>query len=406
MTVFEIALKGSVPIISVTTPDTVNAKAILMVLSGKKVQPYPLSSVGFPVGQSVLYTLDSVEKVTPDLYKRLSDAGASVVVINPEKKNSLVFDAGELPTPDKFYQDYLTSFVPDDKIQEVIDAIRGLSLKDAQEIVSMTMARTGEASAKEVRRTRMLLTGAAPGLHTIDTSYDFYVMPKEIDDWITLNKSYYLNPKTPEKLVPRGLLLDGPPGVGKSMGAVAIANAFSVPAFRLDISGTTGRYLGDTETRVSRNLAAVESSAPCVLLMDEVEKIFSTGGDEGTIQRVMSQLLWWLQMRSGRVLTIMTTNDFHKIPKELYRPGRIDRVISIPKLNFEQSLEFACQVYKSVVGTRITKGRKDMLELALHNLMDFQHQTESHATITELVYEEIKRREWLDLELQSVAKKS
>ena len=107
--------------------------------------------------------------------------------------------------------------------------------------------------------------------------FDVWQRVKEppLEDWLELNSAYFLNPKTPAKLMPRGLMLAGKPGVGKSMGAKAIAQHFDIPLFRLDISTTLAKFVGESEARVARSLATVDRESPCVLLLDEVEKIFS-----------------------------------------------------------------------------------------------------------------------------------
>jgi SpoVK/Ycf46/Vps4 family AAA+-type ATPase len=201
-----------------------------------------------------------------------------------------------------------------------------------------------------------------------------------------------LDLETPQQLVPRGLLLDGEPGVGKSMAAMVLAKHWDVPLFRLDVSTSLNRYLGESESRIARNLQVIEQNAPCVWLMDEVEKLFATNGDEGTTQRILSQILWWLQYHRARVLTVMTTNNLTIIPKELYRAERLDKVLHLEKLSLSAAKVFAAKVYESVLGTPTPLKHQKMLR----DLLDKGDKgTYAHAEVRVLVYEAIKQNNWL-----------
>jgi MoxR-like ATPase len=120
----------------------------------------------------------------------------------------------------------------------------------------------------------------------------------------------------------RGVLLVGPPGTGKSLAARVIAGALGFPMFRLDIGALFGPLLGQTEGAVRDALAIVEVAAPCVLLMDEVDKMLGgiVGGlerDGGTAHRVLGTLLTWLQESRSPVLVVMTANRISGLPPEL-----------------------------------------------------------------------------------------
>jgi hypothetical protein len=389
-----LALNGSLPFIGIHTDDTVNYKAILAHMAKRKVLLLP-NTLQYPVGATNVYLAD-YDKVSPDWYKKLSDNGASAIVLNPEKPHNLIFDAGELVVPETFYAEYLAEFVEQDKIPALVNALKGLSLKTAQEIVQLTMARTGEITPKAVRNTRLMMV-STPGLQALDTDYPFYLMTPVLKAWVDLNKDYFLSKDIPEVLVPRGLMLAGPPGVGKSLAASVIARHWGLPLFRLDIGAALSRWLGESEGRINRNLSLIEANAPVVLLLDEVEKLFADKGDE-TTQRILSQLLWWLQCRRGRVLTLMTTNDITKIPKELYRPGRIDRVIHLEKLSQENACIFAEDVYRSVLGSLPGAGRRIVINNRVQNSVEgeIEHpKTYSHAFVTELVYDTIRENGWV-----------
>jgi SpoVK/Ycf46/Vps4 family AAA+-type ATPase len=236
-----------------------------------------------------------------------------------------------------------------------------------------------------------MLVGSTPGLQNLDTTYDFYETPKTLSTWLEINKKYFLQESGMERLVPRGLLLAGPPGVGKSMAASVIAHDWDLPLFRLDVGATMNRWLGETEGRVYRSLSLVDANSPCVLLVDEVEKLFSTTEDGGTTQRVLSQLLWWLQFRRSRVLVVMTTNNLKSIPQELYRPGRIDKVITLELLTAAQATKFSVRVLESVTGKPATTKQLDVIKDTFW--ISAEHY--SHAQVTEMVYDMVKNNKWV-----------
>jgi hypothetical protein len=392
---FRLALKAKLPFIGVETDDIVNVKPVVQALAGKKVMPLP-TALNSTVGNAYVYLSDDAKAVTPDMYRKLCESNATAILVNvgvdlTHQSRTLVFDAGVLMVPREFHESYLKEFVDTARMPSITSVLQGLSLKAAQDIVQITMARTGAVTPKDIRRTRMMLQGMAPGLFTLDPDYDFYVWPKELEAWVKLNDKYFTDPAVPEKLAPRGLLLIGPPGVGKSMAASVLSKHWDVPLYRLDIPTSLNRYQGESETRMAANLQRVEADSPCVFLLDEVEKIFSTS-EEGSPTRMLSQLLWFLQNRHGRVMTIMTSNDITKLPHELYRPGRVDRVMDMPKLTLMDAKSFALGVYQNIMNkVAPTRRRKTMFDA-----LDSKHEgTLSHADVTETVYELIKARDWL-----------
>lgn len=391
---FQIAWKAHLPFIGVHYDDPVNVRMVLQHWAGKTLQPLPTAK-NAPIGDQYLWWTEDLSLVTTDTYRKLCATTASCVVINPDKTNLLVYDTGILQTPLEFYRDYLKEFVPVDQIEPIVLHVKGMSLKNMQEVVQLTMARSQSIAPNEIRKTRQMMGGVTPGLTQLDTEYDFYEWPKALQEWVTLNDAYFLDLNTPDQLVPRGILLDGEPGVGKSMSAMVLAKHWDVPLFRLDMARNLNRYLGVSEERVDNNLQLIEQNAPCVWLLDEVEKIFASNGDEGTTQRMLSQLLWWLQARKARVITVMTTNNLSVIPKELYRPERIDKVIHLEKLPLSAAKVFASKVYESVLGAPPSLKRQKQMRDTLDSA---DKGTYAHAEVRVVVYELIKKAGWIDVE--------
>lgn len=130
---------------------------------------------------------------------------------------------------------------------------------------------------------------------------------------------------------PRGVLLVGVPGCGKSLSAKAIAESWSLPLYRLDLSNIHGQYLGQSEGRLKEALATADRVAPCVLWIDEIEKgLAGAGGsDGGTSSRIVGHFLYWLQEGRARVFVVSTANDITKLPPELFRRGRFDELFFV-----------------------------------------------------------------------------
>jgi len=128
---------------------------------------------------------------------------------------------------------------------------------------------------------------------------------------------------------PRGVLLVGVPGCGKSLSAKAIAAQWNLPLYRLDFATIHGMYLGQSESRLKEALATADHVAPCVLWIDEIEKGLAGGSDGGTSTRVIGQFLFWLQESSARVFVVATANDVSGLPPELLRRGRFDELFFV-----------------------------------------------------------------------------
>jgi len=128
-------------------------------------------------------------------------------------------------------------------------------------------------------------------------------------------------------VTPKGILLAGIPGCGKSYSARMIAKNWELPLFRFDIGLVYDKWVGESEKRMKDALAFIDNVAPCVLWIDEIEKALSvsdTGNDTG--KRVLSQFLFWLQESTSRVFLVATANDISALPPELFRKGRFSEM--------------------------------------------------------------------------------
>lgn len=129
---------------------------------------------------------------------------------------------------------------------------------------------------------------------------------------------------------PKGIMLLGVQGGGKSLAAKSVAGSFGVPLLRLDFGSLYNKYYGETEKNLRQALHTAEVMAPCVLWMDEIEKgIARSGNDEGVSQRVLGALLTWMAENKERVFIVATSNDIQKLPAELVRKGRMDEIFFV-----------------------------------------------------------------------------
>jgi ATPase family associated with various cellular activities (AAA) len=140
----------------------------------------------------------------------------------------------------------------------------------------------------------------------------------------------------PQLDAPKGLLLLGVQGCGKSLAASACAGIFGVPLLRLDCGALFDKFVGESERNLRESLGTADLLAPCVLWIDEIEKGFGVGdSDGGSSRRVLGAFLTWLAEKRGRVFVVATANDISQLPPELVRKGRFDEIffVDLPDLD-------------------------------------------------------------------------
>lgn len=163
---------------------------------------------------------------------------------------------------------------------------------------------------------------------------------------------------------PRGLMLVGIPGCGKSLITVAISSEFNLPLISLDIGSIMNQYVGSSEANMREAIKIVESVAPCVLQLDEIEKGLGGSGDldGGASRRVFGTFLKWLSDRTSPVYLAATANDISSIPVEFLRSGRFDAVFALDLPNeFER---------KSIFNIHILKRKRDPAIYDLKSLVE------------------------------------
>ena len=140
--------------------------------------------------------------------------------------------------------------------------------------------------------------------------------------------------KAPHLDTPKGILLIGVQGCGKSLAAKATAGILGTPILRLDFATLFNKYHGETERNLRESLKTADVMAPCVLWIDEIEKgLAGRGGETGTTERVLGTFLTWLAEKRSSVFVVATANDISALPPELVRKGRFDEIffVDLPK---------------------------------------------------------------------------
>jgi SpoVK/Ycf46/Vps4 family AAA+-type ATPase len=155
----------------------------------------------------------------------------------------------------------------------------------------------------------------------------------QLKRWLADRQSAFIDAKGTDS--PKGILLVGVQGGGKSLAARAVAGLWGLPLMRLDFASLYNKFFGETERNLREALQLAEQMSPCVLWMDEIEKGLATGDNDGGVsQRVLGTLLTWMAERKAPVFLVATANQISHLPPELIRKGRFDEMffVDLPSL--------------------------------------------------------------------------
>ncbi|WPL18610.1 ATP-dependent zinc metalloprotease FtsH 3 [Thiorhodovibrio winogradskyi] len=210
----------------------------------------------------------------------------------------------------------------------------GVTESDARRLIRNAIHRDGaitETDVEEITRAKYeLLSPEGSISFEYDTAGFGEVAGLEhLKTWIDLRREPFLS-DDPKIEHPRGIMLLGVQGGGKSLAAKAVAGRFGVPLLRLDFGALYNKYIGETERNLRESLKTAEVMAPCVLWLDEIEKGLAAGNsDEGTGRRIIGTLLTWMAERKAAVFLVATSNDIKQLPPELVRKGRFDEIFFV-----------------------------------------------------------------------------
>lgn len=222
-------------------------------------------------------------------------------------------------------------------VAQIVRHLRGLTETDARRIARQLVFRDGalnQDDLPELAKLKFALLNKSGHLHyEYDTArFADVAGARRLKRWVEQRRAVFIEGNAPPGLdPPKGVLLLGVQGCGKSMLAKAIAGGLQVPLVRLDFGTLYDKYHGETEKNLRAALESTEQLAPCVLWIDEIEKGLSSDGDSdgGVSRRVLGFLLTWMAERKSRVFLVATANQIDALPAELLRKGRFDEIFFV-----------------------------------------------------------------------------
>ena len=167
---------------------------------------------------------------------------------------------------------------------------------------------------------------------------------EQLKNWLKKRKtSFSLKAANYGLPTPRGLLLVGIQGTGKSLTAKAVASEWQLPLLKLDVGKLFGGIVGESESRLRQMINVAETLSPCILWIDEIDKAFSnneSNGDSGTSNRVLATFISWLSEKDKPVFVVATANNIDMLPLEIIRKGRFDEIffLDLPKYNEREQI--------------------------------------------------------------------
>ena len=219
--------------------------------------------------------------------------------------------------------------------ETILDAAGGLTTMEAENAFALSVVETGNVEATIVAREKAKALKSGGLLKVVDTPavLDDIGGLDALKDWLLHRREAFTQRARDYGLpIPKGMLVLGVPGTGKSLTAKATASVFGLPLLQLDAGKLFGGLVGQSEANLRSVIQTAETISPCVLWIDEIEKGFggvgSSGGstDGGTSARVFGTMLNWLQDKTKPVFVVATANDVSKLPPELLRKGRWDEL--------------------------------------------------------------------------------
>lgn len=232
-------------------------------------------------------------------------------------------------------------------LQKVVEAALGLTAEEAENVFAKSLVQTGDFNLKIILSEKEQIirkSGVLEYCHVNENMKGVGGLD-ELKKWLNKRgKAFTLEARDFGLPEPRGVLLLGIPGCGKSLTAKAISSMWQLPLLKLDVGKVFSSLVGSSEENVRRAIQTAESIAPSILWLDEMEKGFSGLGssgqtDGGTTARVFGTFLTWLQEKKTPVFVVATCNNVSQLPPELLRKGRFDEIFFVDLPSKEERKE-------------------------------------------------------------------
>lgn len=295
-----------------------------------------------------LFTLRALRNTATDIEKTPAREQRAMVILTPstEIPPDLVGQANliEYPIPDR--EDVAKIFdllpfkengllLPEAPIREAgVDAALGLSGAEIQNCFYRSLVtlkridpQTIAQEKKRVIAREKVLTWIDPDPRGLDAVGGL----EDLKEWVDKRKAgFSLKARQYGLKAPKGILISGIPGTGKSLTAKCVSTSWGMPLLKLDLGALQSKWIGESQANIRKALQIAEAVSPCVLWLDEIEKALagsgSSSGDGGVAADALGAILNWMQEREGDVFVIATANDVRSLPPELLRKGRFDEI--------------------------------------------------------------------------------
>ena len=225
-----------------------------------------------------------------------------------------------------------------DDVRMAATLLRGFSEIQIENILSAELVSKGRLSREHIyglTAQKSRLYSSVSSIQEVQVDRELKVSGLEaLKSWLAEKKKIFFASdealKERDLTAPKGILLAGVPGCGKSLSAKMAAKEWKLPLFRFDIGTVYDKWVGESEKKMKEALRFIDNVSPCVVWVDEIEKALSvsdSGNDTG--KRVLGQFLFWLQESTSRVFLVATANDISALPFELFRKGRFSEIFFI-----------------------------------------------------------------------------
>ena len=227
-----------------------------------------------------------------------------------------------------------------DGLRRLYANLRGLTLLEAEKVLTRAMVEDGRLAPDDIaavleHKRRVVEREGVLEYYPAEEAMADIADLASLKAWLAKRASMITDPQRAREFgleFPKGILLVGVPGAGKSLCAKAVATEWTLPLLKLDPSSLYNKYIGETEKNFRRAMEIAERMAPVVLWIDELEKAFAQAGgseDGGVSTRVLGTFLSWMQDRRGDVFIVATANDVTRLPPEFLRKGRFDEIFFV-----------------------------------------------------------------------------
>ena len=259
------------------------------------------------------------------------------------------------------YRSSITLEWDDNNYKEASTILLGLSESEIKNIISILIAqgKITKDDLVDLKFAKSELVSNMDGLEKIETDNITVGGLKTLQSWLASKKRLF-DPSNKENLEkkglkpPRGILVVGVPGCGKSLTAKAISKQWNMPLYLLDFASVQSKYVGESEEQLKSALKTAEHVSPCILWIDEIEKELSgTDDSSGVTNRMIGQFLFWLQECKKEVFVIATANDVSKLPSELLRKGRFDEIFFVDLPNDNERKEIITLYFAKYLNIKV-----------------------------------------------------